>query len=99
MLLVVREATGPTPAIVGGLVVANLTFWGRVAVVALRKLVPEKMLIFGIVTLTFGVLITLAGVQYQNVGVMLFGTVAGGTGFGTVFSGTLPSLLPYAQPG
>ena len=96
---VVRAATGTTLPIVGGLVVATLTFSGAVAVVALRKLVPEKMLIFGIVTLTFGVLITLAGVQYQNVGVMLFGTVVGGTGFGTVFSGTLRSLLPYAQPG
>jgi hypothetical protein len=59
-----------------------------VAVVALRKLLPEKMLILGMVTLAFGVLITLAGVQYQNVGVMLFGTLIGGTGFSTVFSGT-----------
>jgi len=33
--------------------------------------------------LALGVLITLAGVQYQNVGVMLFGTLVGGTGFGT----------------
>jgi hypothetical protein len=31
-------------------------------------------------------------------GGMLFGTVVGGIGFGTVFSGTLRSL-PYAQPG
>jgi hypothetical protein len=45
-------------------------------VVALRKLVPEKMFILGIVTLALGVLITLAGVQYQNVGVMLFGPLA-----------------------
>jgi len=70
-----------------------------VAVVALRKLVPEKMFILGIVTLALGVLITLVGVQYQNVGVMLFGTLVGGIGFGTVFSGTLRSVLPYAQPG
>jgi hypothetical protein len=49
--------------------------------------------------LAIGVLITLAGVQYQNVGVMLLGTVVGGIGFGTVFSGTLRSLMPYAQPG
>jgi MFS family permease len=96
---VVRAATGTTLPIVGGLVVATLTFSGAVAVVALRKLVPEKMFIFGIVTLALGVLITLAGVQYQNVGVMLFGTLVGGTGFGTVFSGTLRSVLPYAQPG
>jgi hypothetical protein len=30
---------------------------------------------------------------------MLFGTLVGGIGFGTVFSGTLRSVLPYAQPG
>jgi hypothetical protein len=79
---------------VGGLVVATLTVSGVVAVVALRKLVPDKMFLLGTVTLALGVLITLAGVQYQNVGVMLFGTVVGGIGFGTVFSGTLRSLLP-----
>jgi len=45
------------------------------------------------------VLITLAGIQFQNVNVMLCGTVVGGTGFGTVFSGTLRSVLAYAQPG
>src|SRR4051812_31910962 len=96
---VVRAATGATLPIIGGLVVATLTLSGAVAVVALRKLAPENMFIFGIVMLAFGVLITLAGVQYQNVGVMLFGTVVGGTGFGTVFSGTLRSILPFAQPG
>jgi len=96
---VVRAATGTTLPVVGGLVGATLTLSGAVAVVALRKLVPEKMFIFGTVTLAFGVLITLAGVQYQNVHVMLFGAVVGGTGFGMVFSGTLRSVLPYAQPG
>jgi hypothetical protein len=99
MPAVVRAATGTTLPIVGGLVVAALTFSGAVAVVALRKLAPEKMFLLGIITLALGVLTTLAGVQYQNVGVMLFGTVGGGTGFGTVFSGTLRSVLPFAQPG
>jgi MFS family permease len=99
MPAVVRAATGTTLPIVGGLVVAALTFSGAVAVVTLRKLPPEKMFLFGIVTLALGVLTTLAGVQYQSVGVMLFGTVVGGTGFGTVFSGTLRSVLPFAQPG
>jgi hypothetical protein len=90
---VVRAATGRTLPIVGGLVVATLTFSGAVALVALRKLVPEKMRQCDDAENKLGVLITLAGVQYQNVGVMLFGTVVGGTGFGTVFSGTLWSLL------
>jgi MFS family permease len=96
---VVRAATGSTTPLIGGLVVATLTLSGAAAVVILRKLSPERILVFGIVTLTLGVLTTLAGIQFQNVHVMLFGTIIGGTGFGTVFSGTLRSVLAYAQPG
>jgi MFS family permease len=98
MPAVVRAATGATLPIIGGLVVATLTVSGAVAVVVLRKLPPERILILGIIMLTLGVLITLGGIQFQNVNVMLFGTVVGGTGFGTVFSGTLRSVLAYAQP-
>jgi MFS family permease len=96
---VVRAATGATLPIIGGLVVAALTVAGAVAVIILRKLDPERILALGIITLTVGVLITLGGIQLQNVNVMLFGTLVGGTGFGTVFSGTLRSVLAYAQPG
>jgi MFS family permease len=79
--------------------VATLTVSGAVAVVILRKLSPERMLVLGIITLTLGVLITLAGVRFQNVNVMLFGKLVRGIGFGTVFSGALRSVLAYAQPG
>jgi MFS family permease len=96
---VVRAATGATLPIIGGLVVAALTVSGAVAVVVLRKLHPDRVLSLGIIALTIGVLITLAGIQYQNVFIMLFGTVVGGTGFGTVFSGTLRIVLAYAEPG
>ena len=96
---VVRAATGATLPIIGGLVVATLTLSGAVAVVILRKLHPERILIFGIIMLMLGVLVTMTGIQFQNVNVMLFGTLVGGTGFGTVFSGTLRSVLAYAQPG
>ena len=96
---VVRVATGSELPIVGGLVVAALTFTAAVAVVALRKLSAESTFVLGIVMLTTGVMITLVGVQYQSVGIMLFGTVIGGVGFGTVYSGALRSLLPYALPG
>src|SRR4029077_1879656 len=95
---VVRAGTGTTLPIVGGLVVATLTLSGAVAVGGLPTRVPEEMFILGIITLALGVLITLAGVQYQNVGVMLFGTLVGGIGLGTVFSVTLRRVLPYAQP-
>ena len=42
--------------------------------------------------------ITLAGVQYQLVWIMLCGTVVSGLGFGSVFSGALRSVMPLAQP-
>ena len=96
---VVRAATGTELPILGGLVVASLTFTAAVAVVALRKLSAENMFVLGIVTLTTGVMLTLVGVESQNMGIMLFGTVVSGVGFGTVYSGTLRSLLPYALPG
>ncbi len=96
---VVRSATGTTLPIVGGLVVAALTISGAIAVVILRKLPTERILIIGIVTLTIGVMITLGGIQLQNVAIMLFGTLFGGIGFGTVFSGTLRMVLSNAQAG
>jgi hypothetical protein len=96
---VVSAATAATLPIIGSPVVATLNVSAAVAVVILRKLPPERTLILGITMLTRGVLITLAGIRLQNVNVMLFGTVVGGTGFGTVFSGTFRSVGAYAQPG
>jgi hypothetical protein len=98
MPAVVRIATGTTLPIVGGVVVATLTFVGAVVVVALRKVAPERMLRLGIMGLAVGVMITLAGVQSQLVRIMLLGTVVSGMGFGAAFSGALRSLLPWAQP-
>jgi MFS transporter len=98
MPAVVRIATGTTLPIIGGVVVATLTFVGAVVVVAFRKVAPERMLRLGVVGVAVGVVITLAGVQSQLVWIMLLGTVVSGTGFGSTFSGALRSLLPWAQP-
>jgi MFS family permease len=61
------------------------------------KLRPTRWRI-GIASLSFGVIITLAGVQYQLVSVMLIGTVVSGLSFGSVFSGTLRTVMPLARP-
>jgi hypothetical protein len=98
MPAVVRVATGTTLPIIGGVVVATLTFVGAVVVVAFRKVAPERMLRLGVVGLAAGVMITLAGVQSQLVWIMLLGTVVSGMGFGSTFSGALRSLLPWARP-
>jgi MFS family permease len=98
MPAVVRVATGATLPIVGSLVVAALTLTGAVIVVALRNIASDRMLRLGIAALSLGVMITLAGVQWGLVGVMLFGTVVSGIGFGSVFSGTLGTVMPLAKP-
>jgi hypothetical protein len=98
MPALVRVATGATLPVIGGIVVAALTFAGAVVVIALRKVAPERTLRSGIVALAFGVATTLAGVQYQLVWIMLCGTVVSGFGFGSVFSGALQSVMPLAKP-
>jgi MFS family permease len=93
----VRVATGITLPIVGGLVVAALTFSGAVAVVSLRNVAAARILAGGIPALVSGVAITLAGVGTQFVGLMLAGTVVAGFGFGAAFSGAMLTVMPLAQ--
>jgi MFS family permease len=98
MPAVVRVATGATLPIVGSLVVAALTLTGAVIVIALRSVAPERMLRLGIASLSLGVMITLAGIQWRLVSVMMLGTVVSGLGFGSAFSGTLRTVMPLARP-
>jgi hypothetical protein len=98
MPAVVRVATGATLPIVGSLVVATLTLTGGVIVVALRNVAPDRMLRIGIAALSLGVMITLVGIQWGLVGVMMLGTVVSGMGFGSAFSGTLRTVMPLARP-
>jgi MFS family permease len=94
---VVRVATGVTSPAIGGLVVAALTFSAAMAVLLLRAMPAERMLLGGIPALAAGVAITLAGVQTQYVALMLLGTIVSGLGFGTAFSGTIRTLIPLAK--
>jgi MFS family permease len=98
MPAIVRVATGATLPIVGSLVVAALTLTGAVIVIALRNVAPERMLRLGIASLSLGVMITLAGIQWGLVGVMMLGTIVSGLGFGSAFSGTLRTVMPLAKP-
>ncbi|HEY0223493.1 MAG TPA: MFS transporter [Pseudolabrys sp.] len=93
----VRVATGVTSPIVGGLVVAALTFSGAGAVLSLRNVAPSRILAGGIPALAFGVAVTLAGVETQLVGLMLAGTVVAGLGFGAAFAGAIRTVMPLAQ--
>jgi MFS family permease len=93
----VRVATGVTSPLVGGLVVSALTFSGAIAVLSLRNTAAWRILSGGIPALVSGVAITLAGVQLQHVSLMLVGTIVAGIGFGAAFSGSMRTVLPYAE--
>ena len=93
----VRVATGVTSPIVGGLVVSALTFSGAIAVLSLRNASARRILSGGIPALVTGVAITLAGVQWQQVSLMLVGTVVAGIGFGAAFSGAMRTVMPHAE--
>src|SRR5262245_61108000 len=93
----VRVATGVTSPIVGGLVVSALTFSGAIAVLSLRNTSARRILSGGIPALVSGVAITLAGVQLQQVSMMLFGTIVAGIGFGAAFSGSMRTVMPQAE--
>jgi hypothetical protein len=95
----VRTATGATLPVVGGLVVAALTFSATISVLLMRGVAADRMLRNGIPALALGVAITLAGVQAQWVTLMLAGTLVAGIGFGAAFAGTVRAVLPLAKPG
>jgi MFS family permease len=93
----VRVATGVTSPLVGGLVVSALTFSGAMAVLSLRNASARRILSGGIPALVTGVAVTLAGVQTQHVSLMLVGTIVAGIGFGAAFSGSMRTVMPYAE--
>jgi MFS family permease len=93
----VRVATGATLPIVGGLVVAALTFSAAAAVLTLRGVAADRLLGAGIPLLAIGVAVTLAGVQTHGVALMLLGTAVSGFGFGAAFSGMMGTVMPLAK--
>jgi hypothetical protein len=93
----VRVATGVTAPVVGGLVVATLTLSAVVSVLTFRSASPRRLLGGGIVALASGVAVTLAGVNEQQVWLMLAGTIVSGGGFGAALSGTIRTIMPLAR--
>jgi MFS family permease len=97
MPALVREATGVTVPVVGGLVVSALTLSGAISVLLLRSASARRILSGGTIVLAAGVAVTLLGVCEQLVWLMLLGTLVAGIGFGAAFSGTMRTLLPLAK--
>ena len=83
---------------VGGVVVSALMLSAAIAVAAFRNWPARRLILLGTSTLSLGVMVSLFGIQQQQVAALLAGTVIAGAGFGSTFSGVLRALLPTAEP-
>jgi Na+/melibiose symporter-like transporter len=98
MPTVVATTMGVASPWVGGVVVATLTLAAAIAVATLRDWPARRLILSGPSALSVGVALSLFGIWQQQVALLLAGTVIAGFGFGTIFSGTMRSLLPTAHP-
>ncbi|MGK6315220.1 MFS transporter [Neorhizobium sp. DT-125] len=97
MPTLVAVATGITSPFVGGAVVATLMLSATASVFVFRALAPQRVLFIGTTGLIVGVLITLAGIEEQAVGLLFLGTAVAGLGLGSIFANILKIVLPLAE--
>jgi Na+/melibiose symporter-like transporter len=98
MPTVVATTMGAASPWVGGVVVATLMLAAAIAVATLRDWPARRLILSGPSALSIGVAVSLFGIWQQQVTLLLAGTVIAGFGFGSIFSGTMRSLLPTAHP-
>lgn len=89
---------GNSAPLVGGVLIAALTFSSAAAILLARTVAPRTATAAGAAGLVAGVLLTLAGIEWASSSAALAGTVVAGLGFGAAFSGSLRSLVPLALP-
>ena len=93
-----RVTTGIDSPLVGGTVVASLSFSGAAAAFGWHRQAATRILLFGAVALAAGVPVTLLGVHAQSVLLLAIGTLVAGAGFGAGFFGAGRTILPLAAP-
>lgn len=97
MPTVVATTMGVSAPWIGGVVVATLMLAAAISVAAFRHWQARRLILLGTSTLSLGVIVSLFGIQQQNVTALFAGTVIAGVGFGASFSGSLRALLPTAE--
>jgi predicted MFS family arabinose efflux permease len=98
MPTVVATTMGVASPWVGGVVVATLMLAAAIAVATFKDWPARRLILSGPSALAVGVAVSLFGIWQQQVVLLLAGTVIAGFGFGSIFSGTMRSLLPTAHP-
>ncbi|RAI42869.1 MFS transporter [Rhodoplanes roseus] len=93
-----RDATGATAALTGGIAVAVLTVAGAAGILVLRGRSAGVILTVGASVLAVGLAVVLSGVHAHRLWILLVGTAVAGFGWGGAFLGVLRNLLPTAAP-
>ena len=94
----VRAATGSTSNLIGGGLVAVLTFSGALMIFSLRNRPADKVLRLGASLLAVGVGLILTAVHSASLPLFFMATLVAGSGFGAGFLGALRSVVPLALP-
>lgn len=89
----VRQLSGSTSAVVGGLGLFILAAAGSATTVVRRDHDARAQLVGGIVALIAGVAVTLAGVTLASLWLFLLGTLIAGIGFGSGLQGAIRATV------
>ncbi|HEY3611199.1 MAG TPA: MFS transporter [Pseudonocardiaceae bacterium] len=92
----VSRLTGSGSVVLGGLSMFLLAGVAALTVVVLRGVRPRAVMLFGIVALATGVVVTLVALGATSPVLFFVGTVISGAGFGSGFQGGIRTVVPLA---
>ena len=95
---ILREVTGSSALVLGGLGLFVLAGVAAVSVYLLREADPHAVMGLGIVALMIGVGTTLVGLDLGSTAVFFAGTAIAGVGFGSGFQGGIRTVMPLPLP-
>jgi hypothetical protein len=94
----VGNVIGSNSPLVGGVVVATLTFASAAGIVAVRHWHAMAILVRSSSALIVGVAVTMLGAYLKMFSVIFVGTLIAGFGFGPAFFGSMRTIMPLAEP-
>lgn len=88
-----RRLAGSASFLLGGLALFVLAGSGALAVLALQRQAPQRLLRIGTAVLSVGLAVVLGALAARSVALFLLGTAVTGAGFGAAFQGALRSVV------
>jgi MFS family permease len=92
----VHTLTGSGDVVLGGLSFFVLAASAVVAVIVLRRVAAQTVMLSGILALITGVTVTVVAVSLGSAAVFFVGTAIAGAGFGGGFQGSIRTVVPLA---